>query len=137
MDFMKLLKSFEDLLYEVLSWFVFYPITLWRSVRRPQETVRRATAAASATEAAEDDMLSPPLFLLVTLLIAHGIEIGTGSGAEAGALPPLLQKDANLLLARAIVFCTFPMVMAVLSLRSREPSSIARRCGIRSTASAA
>ncbi|SFV34632.1 hypothetical protein SAMN05216456_1952 [Devosia crocina] len=30
MDFMKLLKSIEELLYELITWFVFYPLTLWR-----------------------------------------------------------------------------------------------------------
>ena len=32
MDFMKLLKSLEELLYEVVSWLVFYPLTLWHSL---------------------------------------------------------------------------------------------------------
>jgi len=119
MDFMKLLKSFEELLYEVLSWFVFYPMTLWRAVRHPQQSVRRATAIAADDEAAEDDGMSPPLFLLITLLIAHGIEIAIRHGAAPDRLPPLLQKDSNLLLTRAILFCIFPLVMAVLSLRGR------------------
>lgn len=29
---MKLLKSLEELIYEVVTWLVFYPITMWRSV---------------------------------------------------------------------------------------------------------
>jgi hypothetical protein len=119
MDFMKLLKSFEDLLYEVLSWFVFYPLTLWRSVRRPQTAMRRAIATAGAAETADDDTLSPPLFLLVTLLIAHGIEIGVVRGAGSELLPTLLQKDSNLLLLRAVAFSIFPLVMAVVWLRQR------------------
>ncbi|MDM9623310.1 MULTISPECIES: permease [unclassified Rhizobium] len=31
MDFMKLLKLLEELLYEMVSWLVFYRITMWRS----------------------------------------------------------------------------------------------------------
>ena len=36
MDLMKLLKSFEELLYEVMVMLVFYPRTLWLSMRYPQ-----------------------------------------------------------------------------------------------------
>jgi hypothetical protein len=35
MDFMKLLKSLDDFLYEVVGWIIFYPITLMRSVLNP------------------------------------------------------------------------------------------------------
>ena len=35
MDFLKLIRSFEDLLFEVLTWLIFYPRTLWLTLRRP------------------------------------------------------------------------------------------------------
>jgi len=39
--FLIFLKSFEVFLYELMSWLVFYPRTLWRSVRRPLEMMKR------------------------------------------------------------------------------------------------
>lgn len=33
MDFMKWLNSLDELLYEVMSWLVFFPLTLWRALR--------------------------------------------------------------------------------------------------------
>lgn len=37
MFFVSLLKSFDDLLYELMSWLVFYPLTLRRALRHPGE----------------------------------------------------------------------------------------------------
>jgi hypothetical protein len=35
MDFMRILQSLEEFLYEVMSWLVFYPRALWRTLRHP------------------------------------------------------------------------------------------------------
>ena len=35
MDFIRILRSLEELLYEAMTWIVFYPRTLWRSIRSP------------------------------------------------------------------------------------------------------
>ena len=40
MDFVKILRAFEEFLYEVLTWLLFYPRTLWRVTRRPLEMTR-------------------------------------------------------------------------------------------------
>lgn len=35
MIFMNLLKSLDDLLFEIMGWLVFYPFTFWRTLRHP------------------------------------------------------------------------------------------------------
>jgi hypothetical protein len=35
MDFLKLIRSLDELLYEIMSWLIFYPVTLWRALTRP------------------------------------------------------------------------------------------------------
>lgn len=35
MDFMKIPKSLEEFLYEVMTWLVFYPRKMWLALRRP------------------------------------------------------------------------------------------------------
>ena len=35
MDFMRILQSLEEFLYEVMSWLVFYPRALWRTIGHP------------------------------------------------------------------------------------------------------
>ncbi|MGV1794257.1 MULTISPECIES: hypothetical protein [unclassified Rhizobium] len=39
---MKMPKSLEELLNELVSWLLFYPITMWRSVSRPLNMMRYA-----------------------------------------------------------------------------------------------
>lgn len=71
---MKLLKSLEELLYELVSWLLFYPITMWRSVLKPLNMMRYAdTELADRPEDQSEDTLSPPLFLLITLLLSQGL----------------------------------------------------------------
>lgn len=77
MDFMNLLRSAELLLYEVVSWLVFYPLTLWRCIMRP--TAMIAYAEQELTRPPEDqfaEALSPPIFLFLTLVIAHMVQSG-------------------------------------------------------------
>lgn len=121
MDFMRLLKSLEELLYELASWLVFYPMTMWRALRHPQAMMRYADMELADDAASQyAETLSPPLFLLITLLIAHGLEMSMLRQATQAALPPLLANDSNLLIFRAVTFSIFPLLMAVKLLRHRK-----------------
>jgi hypothetical protein len=121
MDFMKVLKSLEELLYELVSWLVFYPLTLWRAVISPLSMMRYADLElADRPEDQYDDVISPPLFLLITLLIAQGISTLVPRGAdEAAAEAALAASDTNLLIARGVIFGIFPLAMAVTLLVSK------------------
>jgi hypothetical protein len=120
MDFMRVLRSFEELLYEVASWLVFYPLTMWKALRRPQAMMRYADAELADTpEAQYTDTLSPPLFLLVSLLLAHGAELAVKGQGVAWSRPALLASDANLLAFRALSFAIFPLLMSVQLLHRR------------------
>lgn len=120
MDFMRLLKSLEELLYELVSWLLFYPITLWRSLARPGRMMRYADTELADSEPEQyADTISPPLFLLITLLIVHGLELGLIKD-QTWAAPPLLSNDSNLLVFRAVMFSIFPLLMAVKQLRFKK-----------------
>ncbi len=121
MDFMRLLKSFEELLYEVTSWLVFYPLTLWRAATQPFRMMNYADRELD--DRPEDrfaDMLSPPLFLLITLLISHGVELALLERLSQPNLPRLLEADSNLLILRALLFSIFPLAMAVTLMLARR-----------------
>ncbi|NWJ25929.1 permease [Rhizobium sp. RM] len=121
MDFMKLLKSLEDLLYEMVSWLVFYPITMWRSLTNPLRMMQYADEElADRPEEQYTDTLSPPLFLLLTLLVAQAISAAIPSIYADAALPTLLAPTANLLLARGVIFGVLPLVMAVTLVRRKS-----------------
>ena len=118
MDFMRLLQSLEELLYELVSWLVFYPVTLWRTLTRPRQMMRYADVElGDSLEERYKDTLSPPLFLLLTLLFAHGLELALIAHRDDGMLPDMLRNDTNLLIFRAFLFSFFPLLMAVRLLR--------------------
>ena len=62
MDFIKIIRSLEEFLYEVMSWIIFYPRTILRILLHP-------TRMTTYSEAEQDDLpsdrftdaLSPPL----------------------------------------------------------------------------
>ncbi|CVI59345.1 Permeases of the major facilitator superfamily [Agrobacterium salinitolerans str. Hayward 0363] len=118
MDFMKLLKSLEELLYELVSWLVFYPITLWRSVVTPLSMMRYADAElADRLEDQYDDTLSPPLFLLITLLASQALTNLLPSVYDTTTAARQLGSGSNLLIARGVIFGVYPLCMAVALLR--------------------
>lgn len=113
MDFMRLLKSLEELLYELVSWLVFYPLTFWRALTRPLSMMRYADVElGDRIDEQYDDAVSPPLFLLITLLLSQALATAfpTIAGSEAEALT---RSTSNLLIARGVIFGIFPMAMAV------------------------
>lgn len=127
MVFLTFLKTVDELVYELMSWLVFYPLTLWRSLTRPLTMMAYADA-----ELGDDDKgryaeaLSPPLFLLVSLLLAHGIELALVGQSEvvrsSRGLAGLIRDDGSLILFRLLLFSAIPMIMATLLVRGRgEP----------------
>lgn len=122
MDFMKLLKSLEELLYELVSWLIFYPITLWRSVVTPLSMMQYAdTELADRLEDQYDDSLSPPLFLLITLLASQAITYSLPSTYDVTTAARQLGSGSNLLIARGVIFGVYPLCMAVALLRWKGP----------------
>lgn len=126
MNFFQIIRSLEDLLYEVMSWLIFYPRTLWRTVVRPNAIM--AYTVEELRDTTEDrfaDLLSPPLYLMLSLLIAHGIEKTLGVTAEeateilgdTGRM--IVGSEQNLLLFRSFVFALFPLVASVGLIRRK------------------
>ena len=115
MDFMKLLRSLDDFLYEVVGWIIFYPITLIRSVSNPIEMLRYSDRELLEPEEEQyTDTFNPPIFLLITLLIAYVLARVIQPQIKVSGL---LSKDTDLLLFRGVVFSIFPVLMAVDLLR--------------------
>lgn len=125
MNFMLLLKSLDDLLYEIMTWLVFYPVTMWRTLRRPWTMMEYAdTELDDAAEQQFTDTLSPPLFLLLTLLLSHTIELTVlGESplvASKKGLASLITDDTSLLILRLLVFSIFPLIMGVRMVRKQK-----------------
>ena len=118
MEFLKFIRSVEELLYEVMTWLLFYPRTFWYVLSRPRVLAAKSEAELTGTE--EDrfiDLVSPPLFLMLTILLAHGIEIALHENmAEISGSSELARQivssETNLLVFRMIANSFFPLLMA-------------------------
>jgi len=127
MNFSQLLNSIDELLYEIMSWLVFYPVTLWRILTRPLSTMEYADDELGQSEEEQyTDTLSPPLLLLISLLISHMLELALlGDSSLVGArhgVAALISDDTSLLILRLIVFSLFPIVFATrLLMLQRRP----------------
>lgn len=121
MDFMKLLRSFEEFLFEAASWLVFYPLTIWRIVSHPITTMAYSDAEQADDEDHRyDDALSPPLLLLITVvlvnLIGAALHVQQPAGAS-GFAHAILSSPQNLAIFRGLIFSLAPLVAAVTLLR--------------------
>jgi hypothetical protein len=121
MDFIGIIRSLEELLYEVMSWLIFYPRTLLQTLRDP--------AGVAAYSDAEQDQepderytetLSPPRLLMITMVLTYALSHGIGvdepvATTEAGEA--VTQSPQNLLLLRALIFAIIPLVISVICMR--------------------
>jgi hypothetical protein len=120
MDFLKIVKSIEELLYEVMAWLVFYPRTLWQTIRHPSEMMKYSEVEQTeAPEQQYNDTLSPPLFLMLSILIAHAIEVAMHERIvlHSGLAEELVKSHEYLLMLRAIAFSIVPLMFAVALLK--------------------
>jgi len=127
MNFFQFLKSLDDLLFEVVSWLVFYPVTLWRAVRHPLMMMDYAASELNQPdERRYDEALSPPILLLLTVLVAHGLELAlVGESkliADTRGVASLISDDTSLILVRLVAFAAFPLIFAVHTLRTQRVS---------------
>jgi hypothetical protein len=121
MDLIAIIRSLEELLYEVMGWLIFYPRTLWRIITRPAVMIRYS-ASEQGDQPADRyaDALSPPLMLLITVLVTHSVAVAIGDKQMAAGPGTLFKSAQNLLLVRALIVAILPLMFTVLSMRRRR-----------------
>lgn len=124
MDFMKWISSLDEILYEVMSWLLFFPLTLWRVVAHPLEMMGYADEQLLLPQ--EDQYsaaLSPPLFLALSLLLAHAFSMALGQPdtivADKQGLAGLVNDQTAELALRVVVFAGFSLFAATRLVRAR------------------
>jgi hypothetical protein len=125
MDFVHILNSLDALLYNVMSWLIFYPVSLWRTLWDPQRMMDYADRELIDSEEQQyDDTVSPPLFLLISVLLAHGIELTMIGDSpliqDTRGLGILIDDDKSLIVMRLFVFSIFPLIMATWLVRRQH-----------------
>ncbi len=112
-------RTIGEILYEVMTGLLFYPRTLWRVLLWPAEALAAPPVGRDGAAAPPPDLVSPPLFLLLSILLAHALDLflrgALGDAAEPSGLGPLL--------FRVVAFSLFPLVMATGTLH-RQGSAI-------------
>ncbi|WP_293682641.1 hypothetical protein [uncultured Phenylobacterium sp.] len=116
MDLMRIIRSFEEFIYEVMTWLLFYPRTLVRILRHPVGMLEYAIAEqADPPEDQYSDSLSPPLFLMLTVVVCYIVERMTHlapAHATNGLLGQLLKSAESTLVTRSLLYAIFPLVFA-------------------------
>lgn len=126
MNFMiQLLDSLDELLFRVMSWLVFYPLTLWRTVLHPLKMTAFADQQMNESEERRHvATVSPPLFLFLSLLLSHGLELALiGDSpliAQHRRLGDLVNDDTSLLVLRLALFAVFPLLVSIRLLQRRR-----------------
>jgi len=124
MNFFNLLQSLDELLYEVMSWLVFYPVTLWRTLVRPLQMMDYSDVEqGDAADQQYTDTLSPPLFLLLSLIIIHAAEIALVGNdvvvASKVGLSALVSNNTDLIVLRIVTYSLFPVMLATRMVRAQ------------------
>jgi len=122
MIFFHILKSFDELLYELMTWLLFYPITLWRAVRHPLRMMDYAKAELERkSEEQFRATLRPPIFLFVTVIVAHLVELQAVGDSpiiySKNGVADLINDDTSLIVLRIMAFALFPVAMAAIEAR--------------------
>lgn len=124
-DFLKFIKGIDEFVFEVMAWLVFFPLTLWRTIRHPLRMMDYAdTELTDRPEEQYTDTISPPLFLLLALLLAHLVElvlIGQNPVVRSQAgLAGYVNDDRSLITVRLVLYAGLPMLLALFLLGYRR-----------------
>lgn len=129
MDLLKILRSFEEFIFEATTWLVLYPLTLWRILRDPLAAMTYSDAQQNAPEDSRyNDAISPPLLLLATIVLLNfiGLALHMAQPVGHGELSrQLLSSQQHLILLRSLLFSLIPLLSAVTLLR-RQNTAISR-----------
>lgn len=121
MDLLKWIKSLDEVLYELMSWLVFWPVTLLRVLVRPVGMMRYADAQLQRPEEDQyDQALSPPVFLILTLILTHLSSKSLGIRDmildDTSGLAGYIDSDASAIAVRLVMFAAFPLIFSVMLL---------------------
>ena len=123
MDFIRI-WLLEEFLYEAMTGIVFYPRTLWRSIKIPRKMLQYAQReVGDAPDQQYTDLLSPVLFLMLTLALSHAVTqaVAPSSGELRGLMARLMGSEQNQLITRSVAFAIFPSVIHQQLRRTRTP----------------
>lgn len=126
MDFIKLLQSLQDLMYELVVWVMLLPKTLTRAIFRPDLMVAYVNQEwKKPVEEQFDDYLAPVPFLLIgAILPAAAIKIISGFSIRWNTM----MTENDLLFSAFVTVGTLIIFLAWLEWKNKRPL---RRSGLK------
>jgi hypothetical protein len=127
---MRILRSLEEFLYELVGWLVFYPRTFWRILRHPAAIARYTESELSQPpERQFTETISPVLMMILSVIVAHGVELASRAMLPEAKNPMgrlFFGSEQALLLTRCVAFSTYALVAALVTLR-RQRQAVTRQ----------
>lgn len=123
MDFFNLLRSAEELLFELTMLIVLYPKTLWRSLRHPRQLEHKINSELGQEGGRRfDDMVSPPLCLLISVGLGGALTPGDDDteGLTNAFGEWINQSIYNELIFSSLLFCSVPLMFCWLLLHAKR-----------------
>lgn len=122
MDLIRILRSLEEFLYELMSWLIFYPRTLLRILRNPVAIARYTESQLKQPDDQQfTEMVSPLLTLILSVILAHAIEM-------LARVPMMDTRDPladllfgtqqGLLATRSIFFSLYALAGAAITMKT-------------------
>ena len=124
MDFLNLIRSAEELLFELTILMLLYPRTLWRCLWHPLQLAHKVNVELGQEgQRRFDDMVSPPLCLLISVALGSALSPNDDAGKGTNALGDwITQSFYNELIFGALLLSMLPLMYAWLLLRlQRRP----------------
>lgn len=132
MDFLKILRSLDELLYEVITWLFFYPRTLWRVLMHPLKIIDYTSYELTKEEGQFKDTISPPLFLILTLILLYVFALIThnqvllNNTTQTGDIGHIIfENTQNMLIFRSLNYSVWSLIFS-LGLLNMQRISIDR-----------
>jgi hypothetical protein len=116
LDLFTVVRSLEQFLYEAMTWLIFYPRTMWRALVEPLRLMHYSDEEQRRpVEQRYADSVSPPLFLMLSLFIAHGLEIAAHANPaenRSALRVGIFRSHEGLLMARSLLYGLYPLLFA-------------------------
>jgi len=122
MNIVQWLNSLDELLYEFMGWLVFFPLTLWRTIIRPETTLKYAEDQLKLPQEEQyRGTVSPPIMLILSILVSQAIGLAVDGTnpilSSKRGLAGLVNDNTTLLLLRIFLFGIFAVVAATYKVK--------------------
>ena len=100
---------------------VFYPRTMWLSLRYPQRMMDYADTELGDVQSGQyTDTVSPPLFLMITLGLTYAVGLMLHSPQLEKEVPSLVSDPERMLVFRVFAFSMLPLFLSLRLLHNLD-----------------